>query len=67
MALGVIGIIGGIRISRQTFASQWLKTLVYGLIFLEICLGEGQKKLSVITTNNLFNLKSNTMKNTMQS
>ena len=26
-----------------------------------------KKKLSVITTNNLLNLKSNTMKNTMQN
>ena len=45
MALGVIGIIGGIRISRQTFDSQWLKTLVYGAYFLRNLLGGGTKKI----------------------
>ena len=30
-------------------------------------LGKKQKKLLVVSTSNLFNLKSNTMKNTMQS
>ena len=45
MALGVIGIIGGIRISRQTFASQWLKTLVYGAYFLRNLLGGETKKI----------------------